>query len=308
PVTVSEHEQLIEITVINDRIPEIGTTATVSGEKTINATEVFTLEDNVAYLHLIPGKEYTLKGVLMDKTTGKPLLIDGQEIHSETVFSPETPTGEVIVAFTFDSKYIKADTDIVVFEGLYKDGIELAVHADIEDEGQTVNVKVPKIGTQVFVDGKKEITAESEIVIEDTVSYINLTPDKEYTLKGVLMNKGTGEPLYVNGEVIRSSFTFKPEKPDGEVVVSFLVDAGSLAKSTEIVIFETLYRNGVEIAHHADIEDEGQTVTVNIPVPPAPQTGDDSRIGFWIGLGSVALGGLIACGVIARKRKKDDAE
>ncbi len=307
-VTVSEHEKVIEITIVNDRIPEIGTTATVSGEKTINATEVFTLEDNVAYLHLIPGKEYTLKGVLMDKSTERPLLIDGNEIYAETVFIPDEPSGEVIVAFTFDSKYIKADTDIVVFESLYKDSIELAVHADIEDKGQTVNVKVPKIGTQAFVDGKKEITAESEIVIEDTVSYTNLTSGKEYTLKGVLMNKGTGEPLSMNGDIIRSSFTFKPEKPDGEVVVSFLVDDGSLTKSTEIVVFESLYRNGVEIAHHADIEDEGQTVTVNIPVPPAPQTGDDSNIGFWIGLGSVALGGLIACGGIVRKRKKDDEE
>ena len=47
PVTVSEHEQLIEITVVNDRIPEIGTQATVDGEKEICATEVFTLTDTV---------------------------------------------------------------------------------------------------------------------------------------------------------------------------------------------------------------------------------------------------------------------
>lgn len=308
PVAVSEHEQLIEITVVNDRIPEIGTQATVDGEKEICATEVFTLTDTVSYKHLIPGKEYVLKGILMDKTTGKPLVIDGQEIHAETVFTPETPAGETTVEFTFDSKYIKSDTNIVVFESLYKDGKELAVHTDIEDEGQTVKVKVPEIGTQATAEGKKEITAENEIVIEDTVFYKNLTPGKVYTLKGVLMDRATGEPLSMGGEIIRSSFTFKPEKPDGEIVVSFLVDAGSLTRSTDIVVFETLYRDGVEIAHHANIEDEGQTVIVNIPVPPAPQTGDDSRIGFWIGLGSVALGGLIACGVIAHKRKKDDEE
>ena len=135
PVTVAENGTTIEITVVNDRIPEIGTTATVDGEKEICATEVFTLTDIVAYQHLIPGKEYVLKGVLMDKTTGKPLVIDGKEIHAETVFTPETPVGETTVEFTFDSKYIKADTDIVVFESLYKDGKELAVHADIDDKG-----------------------------------------------------------------------------------------------------------------------------------------------------------------------------
>ena len=135
PVTVAENGTTIEITVVNDRIPEIGTTATVDGEKEICATEVFTLTDIVAYQHLIPGKEYVLKGVLMDKTTGKPLVIDGKEIHAETVFTPETPVGETTVEFTFDSKYIKADTDIVVFESLYKEGKELAVHADIDDKG-----------------------------------------------------------------------------------------------------------------------------------------------------------------------------
>lgn len=56
-------------------------------------------------------------------------------------------------------------------------------------------MKVPEIGTQAFVDSQKEIIAEGEIVIEDTVSYTNLTPGKEYTVKGILMDKATGEPL-----------------------------------------------------------------------------------------------------------------
>ena len=308
PVTVSGHEQLIEITVVNDRVPEIGTTAAVDGEKEICATEVFTLTDTVSYKHLIPGKEYVLKGVLMDKSTGKPLVIDGEEIRSETVFTPDAPTGEAIVEFVFDSKYIKEDTDIVVFESLYKDGKELAVHADIEDEGQTVKVKIPEIRTQATADGKKEITANSRVKIEDAVSYNNLTPGKEYTVKGVLMDKSTGEPLLVDGEEIRSSFTFKPEASDGEITVTFVFDASGLTAATEIVVFESLYRDGVEIAAHADIEDEGQTVKITPPVPDVPQTGDESNLGFWIGLGAVALGGAVASAIILLKKKKDDDE
>ena len=287
-------------------VPEIGTTATVDGEKEVNATEVFTLEDVVAYEHLIPGKEYVLKGVLMDKTTGKPLLIDGEEVHSETTFMPETPSGEVTVSFTFDSKYIKADTDIVVFESLYKDGLELTVHADIEDEGQTVTVHVPEIGTQATAEGKKEIEAKGEITIEDIVSYKNLTPGKGYTVSGVLMNKATGEPFTVNGKEIRSEITFTPETADGEVTVKFTFDATGLTTSTEVVVFESLYREGVEIAVHADIEDDGQTVKLTPPTPDVPQTGDNSNLGFWIGLGAIALGGLISVGIMAIKRKKDD--
>lgn len=308
PVTVSEHEQIIEITVVNDRIPEIGTTAAVDGEKEICATEVFTLTDTVSYKHLIPGKEYVLKGVLMDKTTGKPLVIDGEEIRSETVFTPEAPTGEAIVEFVFDAKFIKESTDIVVFESLYQGGKELAVHANIEDEGQTVKVKIPEISTQATADGKKEITANDRVKIEDAVSYNNLTPGKEYTVKGVLMDKSTGEPLLVNGEEIRSSFTFKPDAPDGEITVTFVFDASGLTAATEIVVFESLYRDGVEIAVHADIEDEGQTVKLTPPVPDIPQTGDESNPGFWIGLGAVALGGAVASAIILMKKKKDDDE
>lgn len=59
------------------------------------------------------------------------------------------------MTFTFDAKLIKENTSLVVFETLYKDGKELAVHADIEDENQTVKVKVPEIGTKATVDGKK---------------------------------------------------------------------------------------------------------------------------------------------------------
>lgn len=306
PVTVSENEQVIGITVVNDRIPEIGTQAAVDGEKEICATEVFTLTDTVSYKHLIPGKEYLLVGTLMDKTTGKPLLLDGKEIHAETVFTPEVPNGTVAVTFTFDAKFIKGNTKLVVFETLYRDGKELAVHADIEDENQTVKVKVPEIGTQATVDGKKEITASGRVKIEDTVSYKNLTPGKEYTVKGVLMNRATGEPLLADGKEIRSSFTFKPDKPDGEITVTFVFDASGIKTATEIVVFETLYRDGTEIAAHADIKDDGQTVTLIPPKPDNPQTGDNSNLGFWIGLGAVALGGIVAVVIIRVKSRKDE--
>lgn len=309
PVTVSEHEQLIEISVVNDRIPEIGTQAVVDGEKEICATEVFTLTDTVSYKHLIPGKEYVLKGVLMDKSTGRPLVINGEEIHSETAFTPEEPSGEVIVEFTFDAKFIKTETNIVVFETLYRDGKELAVHADIEDKDQTVTVKIPEIGTQATADGKKEITTSERVVIEDIVSYKNLSPGKEYTVKGVLMDKATGKPLLIDGKEFCSSFTFKPDTLNGEITVTFAFNASELKTSTEIVVFESLYRDGVEIAVHADIEDEGQTVKLTPPAPPVPdipQTGDNSNLGFWIGLGGIAIGGLVACGIMAIKRKKDD--
>ena len=306
PVRISENGQTIGITVVNDRIPEIKTNAAVDGEKEICATEVFTLTDTVSYSHLIPGKEYVLKGTLMDKNTGKAFTENGEAVTAETAFTPETPNGTVTVSFTFDARLIRENTSLVVFETLYKDGKELAVHADINDNGQTVKVKVPEIGTKATVDGKKEVTAKGDITIEDTVSYKNLTVGKEYTVKGILMDKATGKPFLVNGKQVTSKVTFTAEKKDGEITVRFTFDGSKVTKQTDIVVFETLYRDGVEIAAHADIEDGGQTVTLTPPAPPVPQTGDNSNLGFWIGLGSVALGGVIACIIMYCKRKKDE--
>lgn len=307
--TVSEDEEVIEITVENDKIPELKTTAAIDGKKEVGATDVFTLEDVVEYKHLVPGKEYTVKGILMDKATGEPLLIDEKEIRSETTFTPYEPTGSVTVEFTFDARYINEETNIVVFESLYSEDKELAVHADIEDEGQTVTVKIPEFGTKASIDGKKEFTANGDITIDDVVFYKNLTAGKEYTVSGVLMDKATGKAFLVDGKEVCSEVTFTPETADGEVTVSFTFDGSVITKETEIVVFETLYREGTEIAGHADIEDENQTVTIHPqPEPEKPQTGDDSNIGFYIGLGSVAVGGLIAFLIIKFKKKYEDDE
>lgn len=308
-VTISNNEEIIEITVENDKIPELKTTATIDGKKEVGATEVFTLEDVVEYKHLVPGKEYKVKGILMDKTTGDPLLIDEKEIPSETTFTPDEPSGEVLVSFEFDARYIKEDTDIVVFESLYSEDKELAVHADLEDVGQNVTVKIPKIGTKASIDGKKEFTVNGDITIDDVVSYKHLTAGKEYTIKGVLMDKATGKAFLVDGEEIRSEVTFTPETADGEVTVSFTFDGSAITKDTEIVAFETLYRDGKEIAVHDDIDDKDQTVTIHPqPEPEKPQTGDNSNLGFYIGLGSVAVGGLIAFLIIKFKKKDEDDE
>ena len=142
-ITVSENEQLIEITAVNDRIPELKTTATINGEKEVTVKSEITITDTVEYKHLVPGKEYKIVGTLMDKSTGKPFEIDGKPVTSEVIFTPDKPNGKIDVSFTFDSSVIKESTELIVFETLYRDNVEIAVHADIDDEGQTVRVNVP---------------------------------------------------------------------------------------------------------------------------------------------------------------------
>ena len=138
------------------------------------------------------------------------------------------------------------------------------------------------------------------------MEYKHLIPSKEYKIVGTLMDKSTGNPFEIDGKPVTSEVTFTPEKSNGTVTVSFTFDSSAIKETTELVVFETLYRDNIEIAVHADINDEGQTVTVIPPAPPVPQTGDESNLGFWIGLGAIALGGLISVAVIYFKKKKDD--
>ncbi|MDO4846918.1 MAG: SpaA isopeptide-forming pilin-related protein [Clostridiaceae bacterium] len=181
----------------------------------------------------------------------------------------------------------------------------------ISENGQTigitvVNDRIPEIGTKATANGEKTATAEDNITIEDTVSYKYLIPGKAYTVKGVLMDKSTGKAFLIDGKELTSEVTFTPEESCGEVTVRFTFDGSKITKQTDIVVFETLYYDGTELVAHADIEDGGQTVTLVPPKPDIPQTGDNSNLGFWIGLGSVALGGVIACIIMYCKRKKDE--
>lgn len=244
----------------------------------------------------------------MDKATGKALLIDGKEITSEVKFTPEQPSGTVDVLFTFDSKFIKTETQIVAFEYLYKDGKELATHTDLEDEGQTVTVKIPSIKTTAKINGKKKVVAKGNVTITDTVSYENLTPGKEYVITGVLMDKATGKPFMVKGKEVTSTVKFTPDKANGTVEVEFTFDASNIKKSTDLVVFESMYRDNVEIAVHADLKDKGQTVTIVPPAPKTPKTSDNRNLGTWIGLGGVGLGAGVAALLLKLKMKKDEDE
>ena len=243
-------------------IPEIHTTAV--GEDTkdhvTEAKKDVTIVDTVSFKSLEVGREYTVKGVLMDKSAEKTLLVNGEEVTAETTFVPETADGTVDVIFTFDGTGLE-DTLLVAFETLYTEEKEVGVHAEIEDDAQTVYI--PKIQTEAK-DAVTEIDhteALPKATIIDTVSYSSLLPGKEYTVTGTLMNKETKEPVLIDGEKVTASTTFTAEKAEGSVEVVFEFDASAIAGTT-VVAFESMEYKGVEVAVHADIEDEDQTVYI----------------------------------------------
>ena len=252
---ITDDDQTIKV-----KTPEIGTTASFEGEKEIDPLDKVTLTDTVSYKDLTPGKEYRVTGVLMDKSNGKELLINGEKVTAEATFIAEEASGSIDVTFTFNATGLHGK-EIVVFEDLYHEKVLLATHADIDDEGQTVRIRNPKIHTTATADGKKEIIAD-EITITDVVSYEDLTPGKEYKVSGILMDKATNDKLLIDGKEITAEATFTPKAPTGEVEMTFTFDARELTAETEVVAFETLYRDDLEFATHADITDGDQTVKI----------------------------------------------
>lgn len=144
-VIIKDNKQVVKLTAINDKVPELKTTATVNGKKEAVAKGDITIKDAVEYKHLVPNTEYVIKGTLMDKSTGKPFMVKGKEVTSTVKFVPDKANGKVEVTFTFDGSAIKKDTELVVFETLSRYGVELTAHADIDDKGQTVTIKVPEL-------------------------------------------------------------------------------------------------------------------------------------------------------------------
>ncbi len=167
-----------------------------------------------------------------------------------------------------------------------------------------INDKVPELKTTATVNGKKETVAKGEITIKDTVEYKHLVPNTEYVIKGTLMDKSTGKPFKVKGKEITSTVKFVPDKANGKVEVTFTFDGSAIKKDTELVVFETLYRDGVELTAHADINDDRQTVTINVPELENPKTGDERNINRILGVAGASLVGIAGCVYFFIKRKK----
>ena len=116
------------------------------------------------------------------------------------------------------------------------------------------------------VTGEKSIIAGKSVTIVDTVTLDGLTKGTKYQLKGWEMVKSENAQLLIDGKPVESDYTFTAKKSEMEVEVSYTFNASALG-GKDLVTFEELYDlsnpdEPVKVAEHKDIEDEGQTVTI----------------------------------------------
>ena len=209
----------------------------------------------------------------------------------------------------------------VMFEKLSRDGVVVGLHADINDEDQTV--KVPKVGTTLTDESGSHTVntkAGTEVNLNDVIAYSNLTVGTKYTAEGELHiakldkdgNVVDGGVLKdKNGKPVVATAEFTPEKTDGTATVTFKFNVDSLDGIEKVVAFETVKNGDIIVATHADIKDANQTVTFKVePKPEQPTNKVKLKTGlnsFALGLGIVLVVSTIAVGTVLtiRRRKLD---
>ena len=331
PVKVAEHKDIEDdgqTVSIKERIINIRTKATdPEGEKSIVAGNKVTVIDTVKLDNLEIGIEYQLTGWQMLKEENAELLINGKRVENSYAFTADNEDMEIEMEYTFNASAL-GSKNLVTFEELYdmtdkENPKKVAEHKDISDEGQTVLIteRIIKIHTTATdKNGKKEIEPDRDVTIIDTVTLDGLEVGVKYQLVGWQMIKDENAELIINGKRVENDYTFTADSEHMEVQIAFTFDASELA-GKELVTYEELYDlsnpdEPKKVTEHKDIDDKGQTVTVNkkpeVPEEPTPETphtpsdspktGDRTNVGLFMGLFALSSVGL--AGTLYLKKRK----
>lgn len=275
-VSITLDGQIVDIGTVDDNpVPHVITELLDHDTSDhIAAADTVTLNDRINYYALQRGKTYEIRGTLVDRDNGEPIIVNGTQVTAVSgEIHPGQADGNVTLKYSFDASELEGRTVVAVSE-LFEDGVIIYRDDDLSNENETVHF--PQIRTIARgQNGEKEFAAEKNTLIIDTVSFSNLIPGTTYTLKGQLVDAATGEPpLDKDGNAVEitTETSFRPEEESGTIDMEFLFDASRLPGGT-LVAFETLLRNSVVIAEHKDTEDADQTVT--IPVIATRLLGDN---------------------------------
>ncbi|MDO4849653.1 MAG: VaFE repeat-containing surface-anchored protein [Coriobacteriia bacterium] len=248
------------------RVPRIATELSGDAAHQADATaETVVLVDNVSYRNLEPGTAYELVGALRLKAgdgsdAGPALDDDGNPIVARARFTPEARDGVQQVTFEFKGRAL-AGSEAVAFESLEKDGVEYAVHTDIEDASQLVSFPALRTCAASEIAQDHHIPAAGDQTVIDSVELERLEPGAEYELRAALHLRGADGSD--EGEVAQAAKTFTADAEDMSVSMELSLIAGRFA-GRELVVFEELYRAGVRVGSHADIDDAAQSVSVPV--------------------------------------------
>ncbi len=165
------------------------------------------LKDTITYQNFTPGVKYTAEGCLhlrnvgVDGTItdgGEVTDMDGEVVTGTASFVPTTPNGTVDVFFQFDASGLKNQM-VTAYEVISVDDNEFASHEDLMDAKQTVTfskVEHHDVSLATKATGTNGLhmtgaNSKGNIVVTDTVTYVNLVPGETYTLTSSLHKQKT---------------------------------------------------------------------------------------------------------------------
>lgn len=168
----------------------------------------------------------------------------------------------------------------------------------------------------------KEISTVEGYVLSDEIFEVQIDEDGQLIELGNIENKPiTGELEITKKDIsdgkLLPNAGFRIKDEAGNVVAEGYTDENGIARFTlrygKYTYEEFDAPEGYQIdttPHAFEIREDGEIVKAEmtnekIPTVDVPQTGDNSMTGFWLGLGAIALGGLVAL-LIIRKKNKDD--
>ena len=268
----ASHEDINDVSQTVDII-SLGTIATDNSDddKLIVPSEETVIKDTVSYC-AAAGQHYTIIGTLIDKITQEPILVNGEPVTESASFVATQNCGVVDITFPAIDTTTIAGHPIVVYETLYKvipgepDTLEPVIsHEDPNDEDQTVYIIDLYTTVKPNEDGTKVFPRDTDITVTDTVHYC-LQPGLEYTVKGIVMDRDTGNGLLVNSNPVEQTATFTPTETCGNLDMTYSFNTTDLG-GARLVIFESLYYNGELLIEHKDINNELEAFEIDINVP-----------------------------------------
>ena len=369
-VTVSEDEQIVEITIENEFIT--GSVKAIKVDKEypeytlsgaifeiyvdVDGNQEFDSEIDVLVGEMTEGEngEYFMENLryngyfLHEKNAPEGFLQDEGYYYFEIRNDGENVVVENEAGVGFVNQPIKGNVTTTKVDEEYPEnkltGAIFFIYVDTDKNGEfnaemdTFVVEMTETDIGIYLaEGLRyggyflfEETAPEGFVKDENYHYFEIRNDGE---TNTVENKAgvgfTNKPIIGDLELTKTDIAdgkplagvgFRIKDAEGNTVIEGYTDENGVAKFTlrygkytysEFDPLEGYVANTDE--YEFEITEDGQIIKAaitneKIPVPDIPQTGDESNLGFWIGLGGIALGGLVAMVIIAIKRKKDDEE
>lgn len=201
------------------------------------------------------------------------------------------------------------NTDIPVGAKLYVKEISADIHYLLSDEKYPVIFEYAgqDVATVNLSVNNGELIENN--LIYGTVKGLKIDRETKGTVAGALFGLFHGdETEFTEANAVLTAtsdengiFVFE-NVPFGNWTVKELQPAPNYLPSDDI--YRITVANNNQVIEITAVNDRIPEITP--PIPDIPQTGDDSNLGFWIGLSAIALGGLIAALIIGINQKKDD--